>query len=218
MCHILCHIVNREYAVAGKKDATPSSREQWKQDTRERIVDEALDLVAGGGLGRAPHDEIARRIGVARRTVYRYFADREALDQAIWGRLNVSAGGRIFGLPETEAQVTESLPEFYEALDTYAPAMTVAMSIPQGRLARLAVKHQRQARYRQALADATAELPPEDRDLAIAAIQLLRTGPAWLEMRDSWGLDAAQMTRAAGWAIRTLIADLKARKGKPLGD
>lgn len=204
--------------MATEKDAAPSAREQWKEETRDRIVDAALDMVAGGGLGRAPHDEIARRIGVARRTVYRYFADREALDQAIWARLNVSAGGRIFGLPETEAELTGSLPEFYAALDSYAPAMTVAMSIPQGRLARLAVKDQRQTRYRHALAEATAQLPDEDRDLAIAAIQLLRTGPAWLEMRDSWGLDAAQMTRAAGWAIRTLIADLKARGGRPLSE
>ncbi|EQB32738.1 hypothetical protein [Sphingobium ummariense] len=35
-------------------------------------------------------------------------------------------------------------------------------------------------------------------------------------MRDHWGLDGAQIARACGWAMRTLLADLKARQGRPL--
>ena len=65
--------------------------------------------------------------------------------------------------------------------------------------------------------DAVKDLPEEDRTLATAMLQALHTTP-WLEMREHWGLDGEQIARASGWAIRTLLADLKARGGKPLGE
>jgi hypothetical protein len=49
----------------------------------------------------------------------------------------------------------------------------------------------------------------------LGRLQVLHTTP-WLEMRDHWGLDGQQVARAAGWAIRTLVADLKARGSLPL--
>jgi hypothetical protein len=69
--------------------------------------------------------------------------------------------------------------------------------------------------YTRALADAVENLPAEDRKLATAMIQVLHTTP-WLEMRDHWGLDGGQIARATGWAVRTLLNDLKARGGLPL--
>jgi hypothetical protein len=46
-------------------------------------------------------------------------------------------------------------------------------------------------------------------------LQVLNTTP-WLEMRDHWGLDGKQIARATGWAVRTLLNDLKARGDLPL--
>jgi hypothetical protein len=54
--------------------------------------------------------------------------------------------------------------------------------------------------------------------MATAVIQLLCGGQAWIEMRQQWGLDGAEIAEACGWAIRTLLADLHARKGAGLGD
>ncbi len=48
-------------------------------------------------------------------------------------------------------------------------------------------------------------------------LQVLHTTP-WLEMRDHWGLKGEQIARATGWAIRTLLADLKTRGNKPLDE
>jgi len=70
-------------------------------------------------------------------------------------------------------------------------------------------------RYTAALAGAVRELPPADRKLATAMLQVLNTTP-WLEMRDHWGLDGKQIARATGWAVRTLLADLKRRGSLPL--
>lgn len=59
------------------------------------------------------------------------------------------------------------------------------------------------------------DLPPRDRKLATAILQVLHTTP-WLEMRDHWGLSGAEMARATAWAMRTLLRDLRSRKGRPL--
>jgi hypothetical protein len=83
---------------------------------------------------------------------------------------------------------------------------------------RLSVRDRRSAAFRKAAAQATARLSPEEAEMATAVLQLLHGGQAWIEMREQWGLDGGQIAVACGWAIRTLLADLHARKGRPLGD
>jgi hypothetical protein len=35
-------------------------------------------------------------------------------------------------------------------------------------------------------------------------------------MRDQWNMDGQEIARATGWAVRTLLRDLKRRGGLPL--
>ena len=88
-------------------------------------------------------------------------------------------------------------------------------STPQGRAVRRSQNRRRVEAYRHATADAVAALPEPDRVLATAMLQVLHTTP-WLEMRDTWGLDGQQIARAARWAIRALLDDLKVRGARPL--
>lgn len=50
--------------------------------TRDRILQAAIQLFVDKGIRRVAMDEVAERSGVARVTLYRYFADREALVRA----------------------------------------------------------------------------------------------------------------------------------------
>jgi hypothetical protein len=86
---------------------------------------------------------------------------------------------------------------------------------PQGRAIRLADRDRRRAHYTAAAADVVKDLPEHDRKLATAMLQFLHTS-AWLEMHDQWGLTGEEMARSVGWAMKTLIKDLRARKGRPL--
>jgi hypothetical protein len=72
-------------------------------------------------------------------------------------------------------------------------------------------RQQRLDFWRDLLEEVTDHLDPEEALLAKAVIVYLTGGLAWLTMADESGLDGAQAGRAAGWAIRTLIADLRAR-------
>src|SRR3954451_24868745 len=52
----------------------------------ERILDAALALAAASGLKHLTMDDVARRAGVGRMTVYRRFGTRDALVDALAGR------------------------------------------------------------------------------------------------------------------------------------
>lgn len=195
--------------------APPASgrRAQKKNELRRRVADCAIDLLV---LGRQDlsHDLIAEITGIPRRTIYRHFPDRAALLTAATERVRALAGPRVT-FPADEADLTGKLHDIYTGLDSIAPIATMVRSTLQGRAMRLADKSLRVARYTAATADLVKDLPPEDRKLAAAMLQVLHTTP-WLEMRDHWDLTGEEMARATGWAMRTLIADLRARAGRPL--
>jgi AcrR family transcriptional regulator len=189
------------------------SRDAKKQEARERILDSFIALLTEGADDLS-HDAVAARAGVGRRTVYRYFPDRAALMDGALLRVRELAGPKV-DYPDSPEELLDSLEPVYTGFDTIAPIATMLRTTPQGRQLRLAQNGERVRRYTAALADAVRELPPADRKLATAMLQVLNTTP-WLEMRDHWGLDGKQIARATGWAVRTLLADLKRRGGLPL--
>jgi len=191
----------------------PGTRERKKDETRARIADDVIALMAEGRLDIS-HDLVAERTGIARRTIYRYFPDRQELLGGASTRVRELAGPGV-RFPESEADLTGTLYDTYTGFDRIAPITTLMRSTPQGRAMRMAQNDLRVERYTAVTADAVKDLPEEDRRLATALLQMLHTTP-WLEMRDHWGLTGEEIARATGWAIRTLLADLRARNGKPL--
>lgn len=191
----------------------PGARAQKKDDVRIRITDAVIGLLTDGRMDIS-HDLVAEHAGVARRTVYRYFPDRQELLAGATDRVRERAGSRV-AFPDTEADLLGTMRDIYTGFDRIAPIATLVRSTPQGRAMRLSQNEQRMARYTAAAADAVKDLPEEDRKLATAMLQVLHTTP-WLEMRDHWQLTGDQIARACGWAMRTLLADLRQRGNKPL--
>ena len=195
-------------------DSRPSLRERQKAQTRELIVDAMVGAMARGELEQATHEALAKQVGVSRQTVYRHFPDRESLMAALWERLNSRFAAR--GLPRDEASLLSMLEPLYQAFDADAELITIAQSTPQGRALRMSVRDKRADALRQATAAATEGLGQEEAVMATAVIQLLHGGGAWIEMRQQWGLSGEQIAKACRWAIRALLADLHARRGRPL--
>ncbi|MDO6413911.1 TetR/AcrR family transcriptional regulator [Sphingomonas sp. BIUV-7] len=193
----------------------PGARAQKKEEARTAIADAVIALLVEGRLD-LNHDAVAERTGLARRTVYRYFPDRESLLGAGTDRVRQLAGPGV-AFPRSEADLTGQLEAIYTGFDKIAPITTLVRSTPQGRAMRKANNKVRVERYRAATADAVKSLPPDDQTLATAMLQVLHTTP-WLEMHDHWELSGEQIARATGWAIRTLLADLRARGNRPLDE
>ena len=191
-------------------------REQQKAQTRKAIIDALKAALVAGELEAATHDALAKRVGVSRQTVYRHFPDRQSLLAGLWERLNAEVS--VHGVPTDEAALVDGLGPLYAKFDQVSDLITIAQSTPQGRAMRLSVRERRTRAFRKAAKKATQGLPREDAILAAAVLQLLHGGQAWIEMRQQWDLTGPQAARACEWAMRTLLADLHARKGAPLDE
>src|SRR6185437_15725236 len=192
-----------------------SARERKKDEAKDRLLDAWIELMVEGGADPT-HDEAARRAGVGRRTAYRYFPDREAMMQAALQRVRELAGPHVV-LPASMEELIATLEPIYTGFDKIAPIVIMTRSTPQGRALRLSQNGARVKAYTRAAAEAVKALPARDRRLATAMLQLLHTTP-WLEMHDTWGLDGKDIARAAEWAVRALLADLKSRGSRPLDE
>jgi AcrR family transcriptional regulator len=202
--------------MGAAKDST-GKRAAHRESVQQRIEDTLLGFMAKGETQRLNHDSVAEGTGLSRRTVYRYYPDRDALLKALWARTTRAAGPGV-GIPKDAGEILRRLKEVYTGFDRNADAMMVALTTAEGRAVRNAVKAERVAGWREALAKETEALPAPDRTWVLAAIQLLSTGLAWREMRDQWDMDGEQIAAACGWAIRTLLKDVEARSGRPISD
>jgi AcrR family transcriptional regulator len=183
-----------------------------QNDTRARIGQALLDLMAEGE--RLNHDNVAAHAGVSRRTVYRHFPDQVALRQEVWTLL--SSQGKM--PTDLRDWLTNGIPRLYRQFDERASEMTVAMASAEGRAMRNSVTPERVAAYRALYSEATAALAEPDRTHAVAALQFIASGFAWREMRDQWDMDGGAIATTVLWAIRTLLADLEKRDGRPLDE
>jgi len=156
-------------------------------------------------------DKVAERAGVSPSTVYRYFADRDDLLAAImaWAFQQTR-----FAVPSRAEEIAGLQEDFMADLDANRALWRAIFISRVGQHTTWTGRQQRLDYWRQLLEEVTGHLDPEEALLAKAVIVYLTGGLAWLTMTDESGLDGAQAGRAAAWAIRTLIADLRARNEK----
>jgi AcrR family transcriptional regulator len=185
-----------------------SIRDRQRAVTRDAIRDAAIGVASETGFQAMTMDKVAERAGVSPSTVYRYFADRDALLAAIvaWNR-------EQFRIPtpttvDEIADIQELVMVAFEANRSLNRAIVVSRV---GEASAWSGRQERLAYWRQLLGEVTDHLDPEDAVLGSSVITYLTGGLAWLTLTDESGLDGAQAGRAAAWAIRTLIADLRAR-------
>jgi len=183
-----------------------------QNDNRNRIGQALLELMADGE--KLNHDNVAARAGISRRTVYRHFPDQLALRQEIWTLL--SSQGKL--PTDLDDWLANGIPRLYRQFDGRAAAMTVALASAEGRAMRNSVTPDRVSAYRALYAEATAALAEPDRTHAVAALQFIGSGFAWREMRDQWDMDGEAISATVLWVIRTLLADLEKRDGRPLAE
>jgi AcrR family transcriptional regulator len=103
-----------------------SARRRAPDERPQQILDAALAVFDEEGLDRARLDDIARRAGIAKGTIYLYFPNKEALfrevvRQTIGSRLE-AARGRLAATPDLSAedQLCEYMRDWWDFLRTPA--------------------------------------------------------------------------------------------------
>jgi len=208
-CEKLLLINEKQSSTAGS--AALSIRERQRAVTRDAIRDAAIEVASETGFAAMTMDKVAERAGVSLSTVYRYFADRDDLLAAIIAWANGLTRISPLSSADDIAAFQEQFMADLDANRAFFRAMVVSRV---GEPARWTGRQKRLDMWRGLLEEVTDHLDPEEARLAKAVIVYLTGALPWLTMADESGLDGAQAGRAAGWAIRTLIADLRARNEK----
>src|SRR2546423_13809501 len=78
----LCHDDSRSPRHRGSLNITAGATSKSMR-TRSRLLEAAVEAFAGTGYAQSTMDDIANRAGVAHGTVYRYFANKEAVLYAL---------------------------------------------------------------------------------------------------------------------------------------
>ncbi len=92
------------------RQAVPASaaRKARSADRREAILAAALDEFASRGFEAARLDDVARRAGVAKGTIYLYFRDKESLFQELVRTMLTPLVGTIEALGQSDAPAPDA--------------------------------------------------------------------------------------------------------------
>lgn len=189
-------------------NARISLRDEQARVTRERILE-----AVGALLEREPDvafsfDDLSREAGVSRRTIFRYFKDKNELLDAFLSRTNELFGVPVW--PVCEADLVSLPPDLFEALERNsgtAHALNVSVA---GREVRLRDNQARQAAFRASLKDVSKGLSPKHKAYLEAVVHLLFTTSAWQVMKDHWNLEGREAGEASAWAIGLLLDAVRA--------
>ncbi len=211
-----------------------SLRQKQAAATRELILRALAEQLAVGGLQEFSIAEAAQRAGVATRTIYRYFPNREALLDAVGAWVDQQLGDLPY--PTTPMEVAVLAEQAFPRFEQEAVLIQALLVSELGKHVRSRLRSKR----RQAIATALSPLlseqelaqaiqrdkdgdkdgnkdsdednnPEEDQALApaiAAVIGHLVTAETWQHLRNEFGISGEVSGQAVAWVIRTLIAAL----------
>jgi AcrR family transcriptional regulator len=178
-------------------------RAEQKRATRQRILDAAGRLMENRGLQEFSFAAIAAEAGVKERTVYRHFANKDALLGGLWEWYQTRI--RYGSIARTEAELVAKPEDTFPGFDANEQLTRALWSSPQGREFRLSNVEERKAGIKAAIADAVRGLPPKQAKWLAAVVHVLYSGAAWGTMKDYWGLSGAESGKASAMAIELLL-------------
>jgi AcrR family transcriptional regulator len=201
----------RRRAKSSEKRAYHSElRHKQMEQTRELIVEALADQVWKEGLADFSVPTVARRAGVATRTVYRYFPTRDDLLDAVseWIRKRAPEPAQ----PQSLEDVVRYVRDLYAYFDQNTQLVDLQALPGLGREVQERWRAKRLAAGREALAKWMPEIDDEhERVRRFAPVRVLLSSRSWLQMTRELGMTSEQAADAACAAIETLLRSYRAR-------
>jgi AcrR family transcriptional regulator len=192
--------------------SSTSLRDQHALATRERILSAVAELIERGDADELTMPDVAEASGVSLRTIYRYYPTREQLLEAA-GRW---IGDELFKhpYPRDLDAVADLYQEGCRDFDE-RPGLARALARSQlGQRARGYRRRERTEAIRGALRTELSALSEEELREGEAVLAYLHNIVAYTSLREESDLSGEEIGQALGWAIRTLIEDLRKRDKK----
>jgi AcrR family transcriptional regulator len=186
-------------------------REQQAQETRARILDATLKVMAGG-VASISIPGVAREAGVSVPTVYRHFGTKQALLAAVYPYLADRAGLGQLPVPESVGEFREMVHTVFSRLHSLGGEVRVAMAMPASEEARRIQMPSRYATSRRFAARVMPTAAKVEQDRLARVLIVLASSSAMVLWLDHLGSSVDEAADDIDWVLRTCIA--AAPKGK----
>lgn len=188
---------------------TSTLRADQASMTRDRIMQAAVDLLSEGDAADLVMADVAERAGTSVRTVFRNYATRDDLLDALvdWigQHLSQAAGSRPTDADDYAAASLRTM----TALLDIEPLYRALFATQAGRESHRRAAGERRAEIANAFRAELAGLGAEEQRMAAAVLHLLSSSTGALFLKDYWDLDADETGRAVQWAITALTDALR---------
>lgn len=178
-------------------------RGEYKEMTRQRIIDSAIDLLRERGEQVLTIAAVAKMANVTERTVYRHFETRDALIRAVWKAMQ----GRVAsgGFPETAAALLESPCRLFPKFDDARELVRASIHSPAGLDIRMHSNPERKRAITASVRDALPGLDETTLRRRAAIAQLINSAQGWEVLTHFWGMTGEEAGAAASEALAVLL-------------
>jgi AcrR family transcriptional regulator len=185
-------------------------RERQARQTRELILDSLVALLDDRSVHEISTRQLAEHSGVALRTVYRHFPDRQALLDGLSDR-----GATVMDLRRPEGQLRSiddlgpMIRQFFGANEE-SPALVRAVVLFNNDPARPARESvERSDLTTKLIADAFPDIDPVYQRCLVGLVRTIGSGRTWLQLRDGYGITGEQSGPLVEWALNVLVAAVR---------
>jgi AcrR family transcriptional regulator len=187
-----------------------SLREEHAAAVRQRILAAVATLLEEATVDDLTMPQVAEASGISLRTVYRYYPTREQLLEAAGRWIGSELLGQ--GYPRSLDDVADTFEDGCREFGRH-PGLVRALALSQlGREVRAYRRGERLEAIRAALRAEVGDLPERELRNAEAVLAYLHNMLAYATLREEHGLSSDEVGEALGWAIRTLVDDLRRRQ------
>jgi len=106
---------SKQVPAKAAPSARPSSRAERAAERRQAIIEAALDEFISRGFTATRLDDVAKRAGVAKGTIYLHFKDKESMFEELISTAIVPLVGRLVSPPSMNGSVRDALEGFAKA-------------------------------------------------------------------------------------------------------
>jgi AcrR family transcriptional regulator len=192
----------------------PALRARQTELTRDLILEALVGLIGERRLADFSVQDVADRAGMSLRTVYRHFASREALLDALlpWLGQQIWARGGL-RLPTSADDIPELVPAKFASLEKFTPFLAAEVRLDAVTQLHSEYSARSLLAMRTALDEVTQHLEPDMAEAVVWTIRQICSSRTWFLLHEEGGIDATHAGAAAAWAARLLITALREGHG-----
>lgn len=189
-----------------------TAREKKSDLNRQKIVDTYVDLLVANEGHDVTLQVLAKKTKISMRTLFRFFGDKEKLNQEIEAYLAkylTSIASEIEKL-----DVADYAAFSYEVFDRYDKLFKAYLYTSFGQLSRRILRRRFHEMLIKKIIYEVAGKPLKESDLSPEVLTKIRfvaslvSAQLWNDLQESYGLKGKDIAPTARWAVQTLLKDL----------